>query len=258
MSDHQDEYSDELIQMLELVWGNGFLSPGGPDAVHRIVDGVDLKGKLVLDIGCGIGGIDILLARDYGAKVVGIDIEADVIRRAKDNIQKAGLTDRVETKLVQPGPLDFEDSTFDVVFGKDAWLHIPDKKTFFADVFRVLKPGGQLIAGDWLGGPTPWSSDMKYYVELEGISYYLDTLDNYRTMLEGAGFHIKHMQDISAAYGLKAQQEYGQMKNTIHEEMLALLGQSETDHFVENWRMLTVVLENGELRPSRFHADKPY
>ncbi len=37
-----------------------------------------------------------------------------------------------------------------MVFSKDAMVHIPDKEALFADIFRVLKPGGSVIAGDWM------------------------------------------------------------------------------------------------------------
>jgi phosphoethanolamine N-methyltransferase len=55
-SEHQDEYHDAMIDMLELIWGQGFLIPAGPENVRRIVAGLDLRDKLVLDIGSGIGG----------------------------------------------------------------------------------------------------------------------------------------------------------------------------------------------------------
>ena len=66
MSDaHADEYGDAMVTMLELIWGEGYMSPGGPQSVRDIVAGVDLADKLVLDIGCGLGGVDIMLARDH-------------------------------------------------------------------------------------------------------------------------------------------------------------------------------------------------
>ena len=54
-----------LIAMLEAVWGAGFLSPGRAEEVARVVGGLDLAGKSVLDIGCGAGGIDIALVRQH-------------------------------------------------------------------------------------------------------------------------------------------------------------------------------------------------
>jgi phosphoethanolamine N-methyltransferase len=51
-------YHDQMIGMLERVWGDGWLSPGRPAEVARLLEGMDIKGRSVLDIGCGGGGID--------------------------------------------------------------------------------------------------------------------------------------------------------------------------------------------------------
>ena len=76
----EEHYPPRLIAMLESVWGEGFLSPGGAEEVARVVGGLDLAGKAVLDIGCGAGGIDIALVRQHGAgHVLGLDVEDSVL-----------------------------------------------------------------------------------------------------------------------------------------------------------------------------------
>ncbi len=67
---HHDEYDDAFVARLELLWGDGFLSPGGAEEVAKLLSGFDLTGKRVLDIGCGIGGVDLLLAGKHGAASV--------------------------------------------------------------------------------------------------------------------------------------------------------------------------------------------
>ena len=52
---------------LELIWGEGFMSPGGPAEVARIIAGHDIGGCHVRDIGCGLGGADVALIRDHAA-----------------------------------------------------------------------------------------------------------------------------------------------------------------------------------------------
>ena len=74
----------------------------------------------------------------------------------RERVEKAGLSDRIDLRLYDPGPLPFGDEEFDIVFGKDSWIHIEDKRGFFAEIFRVLKPGGILAAGDWLRSDRPY------------------------------------------------------------------------------------------------------
>ncbi len=146
------QYPDEFINRLHLIWGPGFLSPGGPHEVREIVRGLDLRDALVLDIGCGTGGPAIVLAHDLGARVVGIDVEPQLIDHARRHADRAGVGDRIDFRLVEPGSLPFAAEVFDVVFSKDALIHIADKQTLYFDILRVLKPDGVFAASDWLSG----------------------------------------------------------------------------------------------------------
>ena len=53
---HDDEYHENLVTMLEIIWGTGYMAPGGAGNVARMLSGLDVSGKKILDIGCGIGG----------------------------------------------------------------------------------------------------------------------------------------------------------------------------------------------------------
>ncbi len=252
-----DEYDPELLAMLELIWGAGFLSPGGPAAVDEIVEGLDLAGKLVVDIGSGLGGVDMHLARQHGARVIGMEIAAPLVAHAKARVAAAGLSDRVDLRHCAPGPLALDDASLDVVFSKDSLIHVADKDAAFHDYGRVLKPGGRLAMSDWMHGPEPYSKDMEYWFEMEGMSYHMRPLDFYAGALEAAGFAEIEVADTSADYRSLCDAEYAQMKGPLRDRMAVLLGAETRDHFVENWRAMTVVLHKGELRTGRVRARKP-
>lgn len=255
--EHEDEYTDELIALLELIWGTGFLSPGGPEAVKAIVGNRDLTDKQVLDIGCGLGGIELILAREFGARVTGIDIEKELVRRANELMAREGLSDRVECRLVEPGPLTFADASFDAVFGKDSWIHVEDKAGFFAEIFRVLKPGGLLLAGDWMRSGKPYGKDMEYFFKMEGLTYHMDRIENYGAIIRDAGFADVELEDIADEYRVQGHKEYQDMQGRLKPAMIEALGEDGQAHFEENWRAMCVVLDSGELRPGRFRARKP-
>jgi len=100
------EYTDDFVAVVEAMWGEGFLSPGGAEEVARIVEGVDLSGARVLDVGCGTGGCDLELIRRHGAaEVVGIDVEPQLVARCHDLAAAKGLADRLTFRLVEPGAL---------------------------------------------------------------------------------------------------------------------------------------------------------
>jgi SAM-dependent methyltransferase len=254
--DHVEEYDDAMVAMLELIWGEGFMAPGGADTVHRIVRGLDLRDKLLLDIGCGIGGGDLVLAGELGARVIGIDLVGPNLARARAYADKAGLADRIEFRQVEPGPIAFDDETFDVVYSCGAFIHMPDKAAMFAEVKRVLKPGGVLAGYDWLRGPGPTSEEMAYWLELEGLSFEMETLQAYLQQLAAAGFTDVAGESDGGWYAEESRAELARMKGPLRDPILDTLGRDKYEHFLEDFRMTTVVSGSGELRPGYFRGIK--
>ena len=83
----EEHYPLDSILFLEEMWGDGFLSPGGPEEVERLLAGVDLAGRTVVDIGSGAGGVPLLLANRHGAaRVIGLDVEASVVAHARAKV----------------------------------------------------------------------------------------------------------------------------------------------------------------------------
>jgi phosphoethanolamine N-methyltransferase len=250
------EYSDNLIALLELIWGRGFMAPGGPDLVRDTVAGLDLKGKRLLDIGSGLGGPDIVLA-EMGAKVVGLDIEAPVIERARKLVAEKGLSDRIDFTLTKPGPLPFPDASFDIVYSSGAFTQIAAKEAMFEEVRRVLKPGGWFAVYDWMKGPGPISDDMRYFYKMEGLTYAMETPEFHRRLLKKLGFVNVAVEEDGGWYRREAHREHQALAGALRPRVIELLGPEQADYFVEDWRSLTVVLDKGEHRPGYWRAQKP-
>lgn len=253
------EYGDAMVEALELVWGAGFLSPGGPEEVARVLAGLDLKGARVLDIGCGVGGIDLLLVEAHGAeRVVGVDVEAANIARASAEAERRGLAGRAKFVTVAPGPMPFADGDFDFVFSKDAIIHIPDKEALFRDVFRLLVPGGWFAASDWLrGDDAPPSPAMRRYIEAEGLSFAMASPERYRKAMAAAGFDQLAIVDRNPWYAQTARAELTRISGPLSARLRELVGEAEAARQTEVWERMLVVLDSGELRPTHLRGHKP-
>ena len=253
-------YDQQVIEFLEDIWGDGFLSPGGTDEVRRVLQGVTVDGKLVIDIGCGSGACAILLAKEYHAKrVVGIDVEKPVCDAATNRVKAEGVSDKVQIQLVEPGPLPFTNDEVDVVFSKDAIIHIPDKETMALDAFRILKPGGQFAASDWLishdNDPSPQMAD---YIKAEGLDFAMASPTRYANAMKSAGFIDIELVNRNSWYATEADKELQWLKGPKRSELQERHGKDFIDHQVEIWSKLVTVLKSGEHCPHHIRARKPF
>jgi phosphoethanolamine N-methyltransferase len=246
-----------MVTMLELIWGEGYMAPGGPGNVARLLDGTSPQGKRILDVGCGIGGPDFEMARTYGADIVGIDLEAPLIQRAQDAANRHGLADRCQFRKVDLGPFPFDDESFDIVLSSGALTQTSATPELIRDCYRVLKSGGFLTSYEWMRTEQEYSEDMLYWFKMEELTFDLRTLEDFCAMFADAGFIDIESSDASDWYRMESRREYELIKGDLYPRMVELLGQESADHFVEDWRSMVVVCESGEMRQGYCRGRKP-
>lgn len=109
----------------------------------------DLAGKRVLEYGSGASAHAFFLAA-HGADVVGIDISPVAVEQGRQCARDQQLSDRIEFRVMDAEHLEFPDETFDIVCGS-AILHHLDLSLAYAEIARVLRPGGSAIFVEPLG-----------------------------------------------------------------------------------------------------------
>ncbi len=259
MRDHDEyEYTDSFVGAMELVWGDGFLSPGGREEIALFLEGLDISKKEVLDVGCGIGGCDVVLVRDFGAaRVHGIDIEPPLLRRCVERAEREGLSGCLSYEKVNPGPFPLADESFDVVFSKDAMIHIEDKHALFAEVFRVLRPGGVFLASDWMRrDEEPPGPEARRWLDVVGLTFGMHSPPYYIDALEKAGFVTCSTRDRNEFLIRILQDDYSLITGEGRDELVRLTGE-ESQHYIDVWHAALRAAEVGELRPGHLRAFKP-
>lgn len=131
-----DEVSDGLM--------NSFCGVGNPFTLAPIAEG-----SYVLDIGCGAGYDLFIASRLVGpdGKVFGVDLTAEMVDRARINLN-ALQVENVDILQVEGELLPFDDNYCDAVISNGVINLSPDKARLFAEMYRVLKPGGRLQFAD--------------------------------------------------------------------------------------------------------------
>ena len=260
------QYSERVIEGMQMLFGQGFLSPGGAPEVDEMLEGEKVSGRTVIDLGCGIGGGTLMLAGKYdAARVIAVDVEPDSLARTRAAADAAGLGDRVETLQVSPGPLPLPDGCADMVFTKDVVCHIDDKAAAFAEMARLLRPGGRLVCADFVenkpGEADPegialfdaWVDVLKTY----GLSFHYERWDVYERALMGAGFDGPAIFDHTGNSATVARREYDLVTGPDCGPIRERLGEDYFKVRIKTSEMRALALERRGLLHVHIRADKP-
>lgn len=183
---------------------------GGVMATKSLLDPLGFDaGTEVLDIGSGIGGPTRFMAQTYGCRVTGIDLTPEYVETARRLTEAVGLT----ADFIAGSALDlpFGAESFDAATLIHVGMNLPDKPKLFAEVARVLRPGGIFAVydvmrhGEHPAFPLPWA-------ETEAASF-LAAPDDYRAAARAAGLTETHSAgrgDVARAFFAEMQARLAQ------------------------------------------------
>jgi len=258
-SSNETVYDKRLVHLFELIYGYGFLSLGGTDAIDRMMAGVDLTGKRLLDIGSGLGGVEFYLAKNNSLDIMGLDLEPWLVKEAQRRYEeiKDQLQGSVEFVIEHAGDYlqQFENESFDIVFSKAVLLHIPlqDKVTYFKQIHRVLKKGGCIIILDWMHTSPHYSDTVQEMFDKSSISYNLVTPPEYFTNLQAAGFSSITFVDNSSQRIILLKESHKKIVE-MKEEIKQHFGNTTYERFIDGSEIYA--FENKELVTGTFRAKK--
>jgi sarcosine/dimethylglycine N-methyltransferase len=150
----------------------------------------------VLDIGAGLAGAARMLAYSPGCRVDCVELSPDYCAGAKLLNRLTGLDNRIDVHKASALDLPFPDDTFDAVWMQNVGMNIADKGKLYAEVCRVLKPGGKFAFQEMSAGeeattyfPLPWATDP--------ADNFLISADEMHALLGESGFVAECFEDAS-------------------------------------------------------------
>ncbi|MCA1725141.1 MAG: methyltransferase domain-containing protein [Thermomicrobia bacterium] len=140
---------------------------GGKPATLALIERAGLRpGMRVLDVGGGLGGPARTLATAANCTVTVLDLSAEFCQVGRMLTARVGMSDRVTFQHGSALAMPFADGEFDAVWTQHATMNIADKGRLYAEISRVLRPGGRLAMHDAMAGPVqpiyfpvPWARD---------------------------------------------------------------------------------------------------
>jgi SAM-dependent methyltransferase len=172
---------------------------GGRDATLALARLAEIRREdRVLDIGGGLGGAARTLASGIGCHVTVLDLTEEFCRAGEELTRYTRLADLVSFEHASAVDMPFEAARFDVAWTQHSSMNIEDKPRLYAEIHRVVRPGGRLAIHEIVQGkvaplhlPVPWAR--------EGTLSFLAGPDAMRAGIAAAGFEERVWTDVSAA-----------------------------------------------------------
>lgn len=226
--------------------------------ILKLASLLDLKpGKKLLDVGCGMGGSSIYLAKHYQVEVSGITLSPVQLKIASQEAQKYPEL-KIQFAIDDAHCLNnFSDNSFDIVWALESCEQFYDKQLFLQQVNRVLKPQGKLMLATWC-------SDQEFYENNQAKAYlkickhfdlpYMPTLNHYKALLNK---HFSIIAELdwspyvkkSWSLGMEALKQYSIFQ-------LLKLGGIKGIQFVSKIKLIQQAFDKGRMRYGVFIAMK--
>ncbi|MBI2955350.1 MAG: class I SAM-dependent methyltransferase [Chloroflexi bacterium] len=255
-----------LEDVLELS-GIELLHPGGFDITQRIGEIVEMKGKTVLDVACGRGILPSYYAKNFGARVVGIDLNPEMIKSSVARAERESVDGLTEFRVADSLALPFEDRSFDVMVNECAVGLTADPQKCLNEMARVTKPGGYVVIHEstWLKVIAP-EEKADIAKRLGTVPY---ALEEWKAMMECAGLTSIWIEDWSAhenALKIRADRTVRDLNDvfsfrekvfTIVPGVIGRYGIMGLAHVFGSWHKLTPVWADGTLGYFLLRGQKP-
>ncbi len=251
MSQHNSSHYDFVSDVWHVIFGENFHAGyfKRPDesysiATNNLTEEMASLGRFwnetkVLDVGCGIGGPATFLHEKFGCHVHGITISEKGTQIANESARQKGYSSHLKFTVADATNNKLPDESYDMVWGMESFHLMDDKTKVFAECYRVLKRGGQLLLCDNMAGNRRLSDAevVAHYKELRMLERVFgkmrnETLAGYESFAKAAGFKEIVCRDITEQTMPLTIQHLQNKVKSQYQELVELSSKQYVDDFL--------------------------
>lgn len=207
--DLYEQITDLLVHAMGGYLHGGYF--GGPNGAHTLEEGADrltdaivercllTAGQHVLDVGSGNGKVALRAATTHQVKVTGITLSEYQVHLSRTLAKEHDLTEAVDFLIADMHDIPSPDATFDAAFAIESFCHVEDRTLTYREIGRVLRPGGKLVAADFVLRQPIVDDDKKAMLDTINANYGNGPIlarADYETAVRAAGLSLVELTDI--------------------------------------------------------------
>ena len=257
-------WDDKRLETAQLIWGEGYCGPGGPEYVTSMSKLLGMSPKMsVAVIGAGLGGPSRVLAEEFGAWITGYEQSENLAEKGMELSKKAGLEAKAPIKHYNPSSDETFERTFDRAYSKEALYTVEDKPKLLQNVFNKLKNSGLFLINDYtLSSAEALSNkDVQKWLRLEPTQPFPIPHKSMEKLLTNCGYILRVNEDITDVYIDMIAKSWVGVDKVIESLTNHPEDQSETINRLikeaEFWMLRSNIMKEGHVRAWRFLAYKP-
>jgi len=253
-----EEWTQARQEIVQKLWGEGFGTPGEAEHIKMLVKPLGLTAKQsVIDINAGLGGTSRVVAEDTGAWVTGLEAQNDLAAAGMELSVMGGMAKKAPIQYFEPPKIDLRGHTMDAMISKEGLYTLPEKEILFEEIYKVLKPIGQMLFTDYLlPKDDHMSPALEDWIATEHPTPIPWSVDQTVARLKDIGFEVRVSEDMTDSLKSLVLHGWKELVRDIKPGDLsrdaagAMVGEAEI------WCRRLALFEANDLRCYRIHALK--
>lgn len=196
-----ENWSEARAALAEAIWGDGFINPGTGKFLRKCMSSARVnKKKTVLEIGPGLGGTAIMLAREWGIWVDGMEPNPSLVQKARQVVARTPVGSQIDIQEADFANLEIPAEKYHVIYSRERLFASRFKREVIEQVANGLKPGGQFFLMDYVVTPGRMKDpEVHDWMTSELDDIHPWELNTYLSTLEESGFEVPKPDDFSEA-----------------------------------------------------------